>query len=310
MYTSPIICLMGPTASGKTDAAITLTQELPCDIVSVDSAMVYRSMDIGTAKPSMDVLAAAPHRLLDIRNPNETYSAGEFREDAIREIDSIIAKQRIPLLVGGTMLYFHVLQNGIAELPQANSNIREKISNEAQHIGWTKLHERLQQIDPVSAKRIHPNDPQRLQRALEIYELTGKTLTEFWQETTERSLPYQFINIALSTPDRSLLHQKIELRFKAMLKQGFIEEVEQLAKYYDLNCDLPSMRSVGYRQVWDYLQGTLSYNEMEERGIIATRQLAKRQLTWLRSWKNLYEIEAKAAKDSVHAFLQQSSLSA
>jgi tRNA dimethylallyltransferase len=232
---------MGPTASGKTDAAITLTQELPCDIVSVDSAMVYRSMDIGTAKPSMDVLAAAPHRLLDIRNPNETYSAGEFREDAIREIDSIIAKQRIPLLVGGTMLYFHVLQNGIAELPQANSNIREKISNEAQHIGWTKLHERLQQIDPVSAKRIHPNDPQRLQRALEIYELTGKTLTEFWQETTERSLPYQFINIALSTPDRSLLHQKIELRFKAMLKQGFIEEVEQLAKYYDLNCDLPSI---------------------------------------------------------------------
>jgi len=278
---------MGPTASGKTDLAVELVQRLPCDIISVDSAMVYRGMDIGTAKPTPDVLAIAPHRLLDICDPAEPYSAGQFRTDALHEIENILAKGRIPLLVGGTMLYFHTLQNGLSELPQADPIIREKILNEAKQFGWQYLHERLQKIDPVSAQRIHPNDPQRLQRALEVYEITGKNLTTLCKEDKRQTLPYQLINLALAPADRDLLHQRIALRFQQMLDQGFITEVENLYRRGDLHADFPSIRAVGYRQAWDYLEGLLTVEEMQERAVIATRQLAKRQLTWLRSWQNV-----------------------
>lgn len=278
---------MGPTCSGKTDLAIQLTQKIPCEIISVDSAMIYREMNIGTAKPIADILKIAPHRLIDIRDPAESYSAGQFREDAIHEIENIIAKNKTPLLVGGTMLYFHALQKGIAELPQANQNIRDRLNNEIKNFGSEYLHNRLKEIDPTSAQRIHPNDPQRIQRALEIYEGTGKTLTEFLQNEKTNTLPYQIINLAIAPTDRTLLHKNISIRFEQMLKNGFVEEVDKLFKRGDLHTELPSIRAVGYRQIWDYLSGKLKYAEMTERGIIATRQLAKRQFTWLRSWNNI-----------------------
>lgn len=277
---------MGPTCSGKTDLAIQLTQKIPCEIVSVDSAMIYREMNIGTAKPNAETLAIAPHRLIDIRDPAETYSAGQFRADALREIENIIANQKIPLLVGGTMLYFNALQNGIADLPSANPAIREQLAAEIKRFGLQHLHERLQKVDPTAATRIHPNDPQRIQRALEVYEVSGKTLTAFLQEQSQ-TLPYSVINIAIAPTDRQQLHHHIAQRFEQMLQQGFIEEVEQLFRRGDLHPDLPSIRAVGYRQAWDYLAGHLTYDAMVERSIIATRQLAKRQFTWLRSWKDL-----------------------
>lgn len=283
-----IICLMGPTAAGKTDLAVELAQRFPCEIISVDSAMVYRGMDIGTAKPSADILKSAPHRLLDIRDPSEPYSAGQFRADALHEIANIIAQQRIPLLVGGTMLYFHVLQYGLAQLPRANAEIRNRILEEAERYGWQVLHERLQKIDPVAAKRIHPHDPQRLQRALEVYELTGKTITALQQEQAAAALPYSVINIVVAPTDRAQLHEAIAQRFEQMLQQGLVAEVERLYHRGDLHPNLPSIRAVGYRQVWDYLAGHSRYDEMRQRGIIATRQLAKRQLTWLRSWEHTH----------------------
>lgn len=300
-----IICLMGPTCSGKTDLAIQLTQKLPCEIISVDSAMIYREMNIGTAKPTADILKVAPHRLIDICDPAESYSAGQFREDAINEIESIIAQNKIPLLVGGTMLYFHALQNGIAELPPANLAIRDRLNNEIKNLGSEYLHNYLKEIDPASAKRIHPNDPQRIQRAIEIYETTGKTLTEFLQNEKSPPLPYQVINFAIAPTDRTLLHKNIAIRFAQMLKNGFIEEVEKLFKRGDLHADLPSIRAVGYRQVWDHLSGKLNYAEMTERGIIATRQLAKRQFTWLRSWENIRWLasEEKSLLDKLEKLL-------
>ena len=278
---------MGPTASGKTDLAVKLVQQLPCDIISVDSALIYRGMDIGTAKPSPELLQIAPHRLIDICDPAMSYSVGQFRNDALYEIENIIANHRIPLLVGGTMLYFHALQKGIAELPEANQSIRDHLTLILQQQGLQTLYARLQKIDPISAQRIHPNDPQRIQRALEIYEITGKSLTQLWQEQNHQPLPYQFINIAIAPENRNLLHKNIALRFQTMLAKGFIAEVETLFQRDDLHADLPAMRAVGYRQVWDYLANKLTYDEMTERGIIATRQLAKRQITWLRSWKDL-----------------------
>lgn len=289
----PVICLMGPTAAGKTDIAVSLVQQLPCQIISVDSAMVYRGMDIGTAKPSADILKIAPHRLLDICDPAESYSAGHFREDALREINSIIEHKQIPLLVGGTMLYFHALQQGLASLPRANAEVRERINQEAQLYGWQNMHKRLQKIDPVAAERIHPNDPQRLQRALEIYEVTGKNLTTLLEEEAKQKLPYQFINIAIIPTDRSSLHKRIAQRFDEMLQQGFIAEVEKLYHRDDLHADLPSIRAVGYRQLWDYLAGNITFAEMQERAVIATRQLAKRQITWLRRWKNLHSFNSE-----------------
>jgi len=278
---------MGPTAAGKTDIAVELVQKFPCEIISVDSTLVYRGMDIGTAKPSAEILRIAPHHLLDIRDPREAYSAGEFRSDALAAISTILAKGRIPLLVGGTMLYFHVLQQGLAELPVADQAIRDSLTAEAQTLGWVALHERLAKIDPLAAQRIHPNDPQRIQRALEIYLVTGQPATQWFNAHNNYELPYHVVNLALYPQDRAKLHQRIAQRFQLMLQQGFVEEVAQLHQRGDLHADLPAIRAVGYRQIWDYLTNVLTYAEMQERGIIATRQLAKRQMTWLKSWKNL-----------------------
>lgn len=278
---------MGPTASGKTNLAIDLLSYLDCEIVSVDSAMIYRGMNIGTAKPSKLILNQAPHRLIDIHDPSEVYSAAEFRSDAINAIEEIFNQGRIPLLVGGTMLYFHVLQHGIATLPAANPLVREQLKIELKNFGLKKLHERLATIDPIAAKRIHPNDPQRILRALEVTLVAGKPLTELQRTLTQSSLPYLFINIALLPDDRNLLHKAIITRFHTMLELGFIEEVEKLFKRGDLHSNLPAIRTVGYRQIWNYLLNTISYSDMQELAIIATRQLAKRQLTWLRSWHKL-----------------------
>jgi tRNA dimethylallyltransferase len=274
---------MGPTASGKTQLAIDLVQQFPFEIISVDSAMVYRGMDIGTAKPTPDILKIAPHRLIDIRDPSEPYSVAQFQRDVVREIDDVIANNKIPLLVGGTMLYFSALQKGLSELPSANPSVRAKLTLEAEQFGWPALHERLQQVDPAAGKRIHPHDSQRIQRALEVYDLTGKSITAWQQEDLPTLANYQICNLVVSL-DRVILHERIAKRFTQMLAEGFLEEVKSLVARGDLNLEMPSMRSVGYRQVWEYLLGNYAYDEMCEKSIIATRQLAKRQLTWLRHW--------------------------
>ncbi len=280
----PVIFIMGPTASGKTDLAVELVRRLPCDIISVDSAMVYRGMDIGTAKPGPDILAQAPHRLIDILDPAVAYSAAQFRADALREIEAIHAAGRIPLLVGGTMLYFRALQHGLSALPSADAEVREAIDAEARERGWGVLHQRLAQIDPAAAARIHPNDPQRIQRALEVHQLTGRPLSSFFtgQVTSMPALRGTLIKVVMAPGDRSLMRRRIETRFNQMLERGLIREVEALYQRGDLERELPSIRSVGYRQVWEYLSDELSYSAMVERATTATRQLAKRQLTWLR----------------------------
>jgi tRNA dimethylallyltransferase len=284
----PAIFLMGPTASGKTSLAIALTERLPCEIISVDSALVYRGMDIGTAKPDAETLARVPHRLIDIRDPAEPYSAVEFREDALREMAEISGRGKIPLLVGGTMLYFKVLREGIAAMPAADPEIRRQIEEEAKSGGWQTVHEQLAQVDPVAAARIHPADPQRLQRALEVYRITGVSMTELQEQTSVTGpIPYQLKQLAIAPTERSVLHQRIARRFDEMLEAGLVDEVRRLYERGDLHPDLPAIRAVGYRQVWDYLEGKLDYEQMRERGIIATRQLAKRQFTWLRSWPEL-----------------------
>ncbi|MBX3708190.1 MAG: tRNA (adenosine(37)-N6)-dimethylallyltransferase MiaA [Gammaproteobacteria bacterium] len=290
-----IICLMGPTASGKTPLAIKLVQHFPLEIISVDSAMVYRSMNIGTAKPSVDELRLAPHHLIDILDPKETYSAGQFCTDALYEIDNIIARGKIPLLVGGTMLYFRVLQQGMAKLPKADMRIRAELQAHAEREGREALHALLATVDPLAAKRINPHDSQRIQRALEVYRLTHKTIST-WQIEQPRPLTdYQFYNIALIPSDRARLHERIAMRFAHMLQLGFIDEVRCLYQRDDLSCDLPSIRSVGYRQVWNYLAGLSTYEVMCDQAVAATRQLAKRQLTWLRSWSEIIPLEADAA---------------
>jgi len=284
MNLSPsVIFLMGPTASGKTDIALKLTQHLPCDIISVDSAMIYRGMDIGSAKPGPEILKETPHRLIDIRDPSETYSAAQFRSDALHEIEEIHSRGRIPLLVGGTMLYFKALEKGLSHLPHANKEVRDKLTEEANRGGWAAMHARLQSIDPVAAARIHPNDPQRIQRALEVYELTGETLTDLIGQGNVGILPFEVIKIIVAPKERLTLHQRIERRFYDMLDSDFLKEVETLHNRGDLSLDLPSMRCVGYRQLWQYLEGKYDYDEAVRRGIYATRQLAKRQLTWLRA---------------------------
>ncbi|MES2626911.1 MAG: tRNA (adenosine(37)-N6)-dimethylallyltransferase MiaA [Pseudomonadota bacterium] len=281
---------MGPTACGKTRAAVEFVQQYPCEIISVDSAMVYKGLDIGSGKPDHATLAIAPHRLIDIRDPAEPYSAAEFRTDAIREINAVLAKGKIPLLVGGTMLYFKVLRDGLASMPAAVPAVRQRILDLAESEGWQAVHARLQQVDPEAALRIHPNDPQRLQRALEVYEITGKSLTELHGEPTAtqgEALPCELKFVAMLPADRSALHQVIAERFHTMLDQGLVDEVAGLRARGDLDKDLPAIRSVGYRQVWEYLDGATDYATMVEKGIAATRQLAKRQLTWLRSWPDL-----------------------
>ncbi|OBX05090.1 tRNA dimethylallyltransferase [Gallibacterium genomosp. 3] len=279
------IFLMGPTASGKTGLAIQLSKQFPCKIISVDSALIYRGMDIGTAKPTPQELVETPHRLIDIKDPAESYSAADFRLDALQAMQEISDNGKIPLLVGGTMLYYKALLEGLSPLPQANPEIRSQIEEKAQKFGWQALHQELAKVDPQSASRIHPNDPQRINRALEVYYLTGKSLTELTEQKGE-PLPYQLLQFSIAPQDRSILHQRIELRFQQMLEQGFIQEVEKLYQRKDLHLDLPSIRCVGYRQAWEFLQGKYDYDEMIYRSICATRQLAKRQITWLRGWKS------------------------
>ncbi len=287
-----VICLMGPTASGKTALALELVERYPCDIISVDSALVYKGMDIGTAKPSKEELAKAPHRLIDICDPASHYSAADFCQDAKYEIDKILANNRIPLLVGGTMLYFHLLQQGISTLPQADSSIRKKLDEKLKNFGSTYLHEELSTVDPIASQRIHPNDPQRLQRALEIYYASGKTMTSLLASAEKTKPDYHFENIALIPKNREKLRELIAIRFEIMLENNFISEVKELIARGDLYQELPSMRSVGYRQAWAYLNGDLNFQQMKEKSITATRQLAKRQITWLRKWDNLLEIDA------------------
>ena len=279
------IFLMGPTASGKSALAMELVQRLPCDIISVDSALVYRGMDIGTAKPTAAELAVAPHRLIDLLDPTQAYSAADFCRDALREMAAITAAGRIPLLVGGTMLYYKALLEGLSPLPEADPQIRSQIEAEAQDVGWAALHQQLLQLDPVAGARIHPNDPQRLSRALEVFRITGKTLTELTQQQGSE-LPYGTLQYAIAPSDRAVLRQRIAERFDAMLAQGFEAEVCQLFERGDFTPDLPSIRCVGYRQMWDYLAGVIDYEEMRYRGTVATNQLAKRQLTWLRGWSH------------------------
>ncbi len=286
-----VIFLMGPTASGKTDLAIALRQHLPVELISVDSALVYRGMDIGSAKPSAQEQALAPHRLIDIRDPSEPYSAADFCADAEREITDIHARGKIPLLVGGTMLYFKALLDGLADMPQADAEVRAQIEREADEFGWPYVHQKLAEVDPEMAAEIHPNHSQRLSRALEVYRVSGKTMSAMRREqqqnvTQSFSERFNLVQIAIAPCDRSILHQRISLRFKKMLEAGLIDEVQALYARGDLHVDLPAIRAVGYRQVWDFIEGKLSYEEMQERGIIATRQLAKRQLTWLRGWQN------------------------
>ena len=288
----PAIFLMGPTASGKTDIAIALREHLPIDIISVDSAQVYRQMDIGSAKPDRETLKQHPHRLIDIRDPVEAYSAGDFLKDAKVQMAEITATGRIPLLVGGTMLYFKVLFEGLADLPPANQVIRDELQGRAEKSGWPSLHEELKLIDPTVAARLHPNHSQRIQRALEVYLITGSPLSELLSLSKGTGIEdeYQVTQLALISNNRSLLHERIAQRFHLMMKQGFESEVKALYQRGDLAATSTAMRSAGYRQLWDYCDGRLSIEEAIEKGIIASRQLAKRQITWLRNWPNAREI--------------------
>jgi len=291
----PVICLMGPTAAGKTDMALHLADRFPCELVSVDSALVYRGMDIGTAKPDAATLARYPHHLVDILDPAEAYSTALFRRDALQLLEEITVRGRIPVLVGGTMLYFKALVEGLASMPAADPEVRRQIEELAEGIGWNGVHERLAAVDPQAAARIHPNDPQRVQRAYEVYLLTGISLSEWHRrQSTEKAetrdsgdafLPYTIHHMSVAPLDRSILHARIADRFATMMEQGFLAEVEALHARTDLNPALPSVRAVGYRQLWDYFDGKLSLDEAVERGVIATRQLAKRQMTWLRGWQ-------------------------
>ncbi|CAM4006498.1 tRNA (adenosine(37)-N6)-dimethylallyltransferase MiaA [Vreelandella rituensis] len=287
------VFLMGPTAAGKTDAAIALHERLGAELISVDSAMVYRGMDIGSAKPSAEELARAPHRLIDIRDPAEPYSAADFREDALHEMRQISAVGKLPLLVGGTMLYFKQLVEGVANLPSADPATRARLEAQVASQGLAGLHAELSRVDPLSARRIHPNDPQRLMRALEVYHLSGTPMSELWAQQQPETFPWRVLSIGLAPSDRSVLHRRIEARFTSMLAQGLIDEVAGLRQRADLHLELPAMKSVGYRQVWEYLDGGLDKTALVERGVIATRQLAKRQLTWLRSWPQLHWIDAQ-----------------
>jgi tRNA dimethylallyltransferase len=285
----PAIFLMGPTASGKTDLAMRLCDVLPCEIISVDSALIYKGMDIGTAKPSLLEQQKYPHHLIDILDPAESYSAAQFRYDALALMQKITARGNIPLLVGGTMLYFKALLEGLSTLPEANAKIREQIEAQAREFGWSYVHQELQKVDPVSAKRIHPNDPQRLQRALEVYQLTGVSMTALREEEQKQKkpLPYRVLQMAIAPNDRAILHQRIAKRYDRMLAQPFEEEVCALYARGDLHTSMPSIRAVGYRQMWAYIEGEDDYAAMREKGIAATRQLAKRQFTWLKSWQDV-----------------------
>jgi len=295
---------MGPTASGKTDVAIELCQRFPMDVISVDSALVYRGMDIGTAKPDEATLRATPHRLIDIRDPEDSYSAGDFVRDAREAMQAIFESGRTPLLVGGTMMYFRSLTAGMAELPAGDAAVRAALDAEAAERGWPALHEQLRQVDPAAAERINPNDSQRIQRALEVYRLSGRALSA-WQESTSVSEEISFRKLALQVEPRSLLHERIAERLDLMLDAGFIDEVRRLMKRPGLHRDSPAMRSVGYRQLWAHLAGECSFDEARSRALAATRQLAKRQITWLRSENALKSFDALDSRvaDAISRFL-------
>jgi len=284
------IFLMGPTASGKTELAIRLCEQHNCEIISVDSALIYKGFDIGSAKPNSEEQARAPHLLIDILDPSVPYSAADFRKDALVLMQEISARGKTPLLVGGTMLYFKALLDGLSPLPKADPKIRQEIESQAAELGWQWLHDQLAEVDPVSAKRIHPNDPQRLSRALEVYRISGKSMTDLTQ-TVDNDLPFDIVQFAIYPDERAQLHQRIEMRYKQMLELGFEQEVRALYQRGDLHVDMPSIRCVGYRQMWDYIEGNLDYDEMVYRGIVATRQLAKRQMTWLRGWDKLHRLQ-------------------
>ena len=284
---------MGPTASGKTALAVSLVERFPLEIISVDSALVYRGMDIGTAKPDAATLARAPHHLLDIRDPGETYSAAAFCDDARRLMADIVARGCVPLLVGGTMLYFRALLQGLDDLPRADAALRKELEAEAAARGWPALHAELAEVDPATAARLAPNDSQRVGRALEIFRITGKPMSTLL-DRAQSELPYRVLQLALIPSDRAVLHQRIAARFDAMLAEGLLNEVEILRRDYVLSPNLPSMRAVGYRQAWAYLDGDIDLKTLREQGIAATRQLAKRQLTWLRSWPDAVELDCLA----------------
>ena len=282
-----VVCLMGPTASGKTAIACELIKHMPYEIISVDSAMIYRDMDIGTAKPDAETLQRAPHRLIDLRDPTQPYSAAQFCDDAGKACESMLDAGKTPLLVGGSMMYFRAFQEGLSVLPEADQALRQKIALEASEHGWATMHQKLASIDSITAGRLHPNDTQRIARALEVYYLTGRPLSEVLS-TARAATPYRFINLILFPDRRAWLHERIARRFDEMLALGFLDEVDALLARWDLTREHPAMRSVGYRQALDYREGMCDYSAFREHGIAATRQLAKRQLTWLRSWTNAH----------------------
>ncbi|MBQ4861209.1 tRNA (adenosine(37)-N6)-dimethylallyltransferase MiaA [Pseudoalteromonas sp. MMG013] len=290
MSNLPVVTLMGPTAAGKTALAIALCQHLDTQVISVDSALVYKGMNIGTAKPNADELSLAPHHLIDMLDPLESYSVADFRRDAIEKIDMLHKQGKVPILVGGTMMYFKGLIEGLSPLPEADTAVRRQLEAQAKTHGWAALHQELTNIDPDAAAKISENDSQRINRALEVYRLTGQTMTVL-QKQKQPTLPYQFHQFAIAPHDRKVLHERIEKRFNIMLDQGFKNEVLTLYQRGDLHPDLPSIRCVGYRQMWEHLAGNCDHDEMVFKGIAATRQLAKRQLTWLRSWPNVNWLE-------------------
>ena len=296
---------MGPTASGKTDLAISLLEHMPVELINVDSAQIYKQMDIGTAKPDAETLKKAPHRLLGFCDPADAYSAADFANDAKKEIADIHSMQRIPLLVGGSMLYFKVLLEGLSDLPSADADIRKSIQEQADKEGWASLHQQLQLIDPTTAEKLHPNHSQRIQRALEVYKITGTPLSEL-QNQSEGGIEdyYDVRQYSLVMQNRTLLHQRIEQRFMLMMETGFAAEVEQLFKRGDLHPDMPSIRAAGYRQLWDYFEGHCSLDEAVEKAIIATRKIKKRQQTWLRNWSNSQKIQV----DNQNGYLQAKEL--
>lgn len=297
-----VISIMGPTASGKTDLAMQLSDLVNGDLISVDSALIYRDMDIGTAKPTEAELQQYPHQLISFLDPSEVYSAADFRRDAIAAIERSFELGKTPILVGGTMMYFKSLVEGISQLPEADPKIRADIEALANQHGWHYVHDKLAEVDPESANRIHPNDPQRINRAYEIYLISGKTMTQLMSEE-KQPIPYDIKQFAFMCEDKSVLHQRIEQRFHIMLEQGFEQEVKRLHARGDLHMDLPAIRSVGYRQMWQYLEGELDWDEMIFRGVVATRQLAKRQLTWLRSWKQVTYLEIGKTKENLQRIL-------